>query len=325
MPTYDAQTTRNDAAALIPEQVTGAILSAVPSESVVMRLGRKLPNMSVKQSRMPVISGLIEAYFVTGDTGLKQTSSLAWQNKYIVAEEMAVIVPIPEAVIDDSGYPIWDEVQPQIISAFARKFDKAVLFGTDAPATWPSAIVTQAIAAGNTVTLGAGANIYQDIMGEGGVIAKVEEDGYLVTGHVGALTMRAKLRGVTDANGNPLFVRNPGDGASYRLDGEDMYTPRTGVWDATSALLCSGDWDQLVFSIRQDITFKYLDQAVISDAAGNIVLNLAQQDMVGLRCVMRLGWQLPNPINPENETEGGVLDGVDTPGRFPFAVLEPAA
>jgi len=40
-----------------------------------------------------------------------------------------------------------------------------------------------------------------------------------------------------------------------------------------------------------------LDQAVIQDAQGNIVYNLAQQDMVALRCVMRLGFALPNPIN----------------------------
>ena len=56
-----------------------------------------------------------------------------------------------------------------------------------------------------------------------------------------------------------------------------------------------------------------LDQAVISDAQGHIIHNLAQQDMVALRCVMRLGWQLPNPVTQI----GGV-------SRYPFAVLTPA-
>lgn len=75
-----------------------------------------------------------------------------------------------------------------------------------------------------------------------------------------------------------------------------------------------GDMSQAVYSIRQDLTVKLLDQAVIQDPEGNIVYNLAQQDMVALRFVMRLGWELPNPINalsPNEET------------RFPFAVYVP--
>ena len=36
--------------------------------------------------------------------------------------------------------------------------------------------------------------------------------------------------------------------------------------------------------------------------------------MVALRCVMRLGWQLPNPVTQLNST--------DT--RYPFAALVPA-
>ena len=81
-------------------------------------------------------------------------------------------------------------------------------------------------------------------------------------------------------------------------------------------LLISGDWTQLVYAMRQDITYKVLDQAVIQDAAGNIVYNLAQQDMVAMRCVMRLGWNVPNPINQIQPTEAS---------RYPFALLLPAA
>jgi hypothetical protein len=66
--------------------------------------------------------------------------------------------------------------------------------------------------------------------------------------------------------------------------------------------------------MRQDITYKVLDQAVITDAAGNIVYNLAQQDMVALRAVIRLGFALPNPVNRVNPTAAT---------RYPFAVLVP--
>ena len=78
------------------------------------------------------------------------------------------------------------------------------------------------------------------------------------------------------------------------------------------AELVGGDWTKLVYSIRQDISWKLLDQAVITDPTNSnaIVLNLAQQDAVALRVTFRAGWALPQPAS---RVAG------DT--RFPFASL----
>jgi hypothetical protein len=83
---------------------------------------------------------------------------------------------------------------------------------------------------------------------------------------------------------------------------------------AATCTSIAGQWDQLVYAIRQDMTYKLLDQAVIQDAAGNIVYNLAQQDMVAMRVVIRLGFALPNPLNR-------MVAAAAT--RFPFSVLIP--
>ena len=313
---FNSIVSRTDAAALIPEDVSREIIQSVPQQSAIMQLARRLPNMSTDQRRMPVLSGLVSAYFVTGDTGLKQTSEMAWGNKYINAEELAVIVPIPEAVLADTSYDIWGEIRPNIVEAFGKAFDEAVFFGTNAPSDWPDDLLTGATSASHTVTLGTGNDIFDDIMDVGGVISLPEEDGFAVNGHVAALSMRAKLRGLRDGDtGVPIFMRTPQAGTGYELDGASMIFPTNGSMDATSALMFSGDWSQLVYSMRQDITYKLLDQAVLQDQAGNITYNLAQQDMVALRAVMRLGWQLPNPINRVNETEAT---------RYPFGVLIPA-
>jgi hypothetical protein len=55
--------------------------------------------------------------------------------------------------------------------------------------------------------------------------------------------------------------------------------------------------------IRQDISWKVLTEAVIQDNTGAIVYNLAQQDMVAMRMVMRAGWQVSNAINYDQPTE----------------------
>ena len=67
---YNSQITRTNVEALIPEDVSREIIQGVPQTSAVMQLARRLPNMTTAQRRMPVLSGLITASFVTGDTGL---------------------------------------------------------------------------------------------------------------------------------------------------------------------------------------------------------------------------------------------------------------
>lgn len=311
---YNNLIDRTGAESLIPEDVSREIIQSVPQSSVVMRRARRLANMSRNQRRMPVLAGLITAAFVNGDTGLKQTSEVSWDDVFLNAEELAVIVPIPEAVLMDADYDIWGEVQPRIVEAFGMAFDQAVLYGTNAPSSWPDDILTAATAASHAITLGTGVDLYDDLLGVSGVNSKVEEDGFAVNGHIAALSMRAKLRGLRDANGNPIFNRVMQASTQYELDGAPVEFPTNGSMIPGTALQFSGDWSQLVYSMRQDITYKLLDQAVIQDAGGNIVYNLAQQDMVALRAVVRLAWQVPNPINKVNTSSST---------RYPFAVLLP--
>jgi len=305
---------RTGAEALIPEDASREIIQGVPKYSCVMQVATKAPNMSRKQRRVPVLSTLPMAYFVDGDTGLKQTSEQAWGNKYFNAEELAVIIPIPEAVLDDTDYDIWGEVKPRIMEAIGIAFDQAVLFGTNAPASWPVNILASAVASGKVVVLGTGVDLYDDLLGEDGVISLVEECGYMATGHVASMKMRSKYRGLRDLQGQPLFKTGIQGATSYELDGAPIFFPENGSMDDTKALQFSGNFKQVLYTMRQDITYKILDQAVIQDSTGKIIYNLAQQDMVALRAVIRVAWQVPNPINRLDTNEST---------RYPIAVLKP--
>lgn len=304
---------RTGAEALIPEERAREIIQGVVAQSAVLTQGRKLANMSSKTYRMPVLDMLPLAYFVNGDNGSKKTTKVAWDKKIITAEEIAVIVPIPEAVLDDSEYDIWAEVRPRVEEAFGKVIDSAILFGTDAPDSWRDDIVKTATSASSVVTLGASDDLYDKIMSEEGVIAKVESSGFFVTGHMADISMRAKLRGLKDSTGNPIFKSDMQNGTQYSLDGSAITFPNNGAFDKSKALMISGDFSQLVYSIRQDITFKLFTEGVVQNTDGTIAYNLMQQDMVALRAVMRLGWEIPNPINAikSNKTQ-----------RCPFAVLK---
>ncbi|MBI4916866.1 MAG: phage major capsid protein [Acidobacteria bacterium] len=309
---YNSIISRTDAADLIPETVSREIIQGAVEQSAFLRLARRLQNMPTNQTKMPVLSLFPTAYFVTGDNGLKQTSEVNWSNKTIDAEEIACIVPIPESVLADSAYDIWGEVKPRVVEAVGKALDAAVFFGTNAPASWPDDIRTAAVAAANNVAIGGVGDLYDDLLGDGGVISKVEADGFMVNGHVAAIGMRSRLRAVRDTAGQPLFMRSMQQAGQYELDGAPILFPRNGGFSTATTWMFCGDFSQFVYSIRQDMTFKLLDQAVIQDGAGAIVYNLAQQDMVALRCVIRLGWQCPNPINQLQATEAS---------RYPVGVL----
>lgn len=302
---------RTGADALIPVQESNEIIQGIIAQSAVLSRGRRLQNMTSRQYRMPVLDMLPIAYFVNGDTGQKKTTNQAWDKKVITAEEIAVIVPIPEAVLDDAEYDIWAEVRPRIQEAFGKKIDGAVLFGAEKPSSWRDDIVKTATAAGSVVTLGS--DLYTSIMGEDGVIAKVEDSGYFVNGHMADISMRAKLRGLKDTTGQPIFRSDMQTGTSYTLDGAPMNFPNNGSFDKSKALMISGDFSQLVYSIRQDMTYKLFTEGVVQNTDGTIAYNLMQNDMVALRAVMRLGWEIPNPINALK---------TDKSKRCPFAYLK---
>ena len=314
MATTVTNISRTDLSGLIPEPVTREIIQGVTQGSAVLQFGRRLPNMTSKTQSMNVLDMLPTAYWVDSDTGIKKTTKMAWAKKRIVAEELAVIVPIPEAVLDDSDYDIWGEVRPRLVEAFGQKIDDAILFGVDKPASWRKSIYETAQDAEAVVT--ATADTYTDLLGVDGVIAKVEESGFPASGALAAVKLRAVLRGLKDTTGQPIFKSDMQGATRYALDGIPLNFPMNGAFDYEKALLIAGDFSQLVYAIRQDVTYKMLDQATIIDpATKEVIYSLAQQDMVALRAVMRLGWEIPNPINAFQP---------DETKRPPFAVYAPA-
>lgn len=306
---------RSDLSGLIPEPVSREIIQGVAQGSAVLAMGRRLPNMTSKTQTLNVLDSLPIAYFVNGDTGAKKTTKQAWDKKVITAEEIAVIVPIPEAALADANYDIWAEVKPRLVEAFGKVIDAAVLFGTNKPTSWRDGLVPSAIDAGNYVVYDSTTpTIFQDIMGEDGLIAKVEESGFLPTAVMAAVQMRAKLRGLEDSVGRPIFRSDLQGSTQYALDGMPLSFPMNGAFDPTEALMVVGDFSELTYAIRQDMTYKLCTEGIIQNTDGSIAYNLLQQDMVALRAVMRLGWEIPNPINAFNS---------ELESYFPFSVYTP--
>ncbi len=297
---------------VLPAEYATQIIQQTPQSSAILQLARTMP-MSKGQRVQPVLDMFPEAYWVNGETGLKQTTKAKWGSLKMVAEELAVIVPVPESVIADSDIAIFDEIAPRVAESMGKMIDAAAIFGTNKPESWPAALVPAATAAGNVVKAGTGADLAVDVasMGE-----KLAAQGYTMDGFVSAPGLDWRLRGLRSTSGAPIYQDNLAATGKSGLYGYPLNPVTNGAWDSTRALLVGAEWDNVLVGIRQDITVRVLDQAVITDDEGNILLNLAQQDAVALRFVMRVGMCVANPLTRIEGTKDK---------RFPAIVLQPSS
>lgn len=313
---YNNVISRTDAAALIPEEVSASVMQGTIGQSSALTQLTRVP-MSRGQTRVPVISALPIAYFVNGDTGLKQTTEVNWANKYLTAEEIAAIVPMPEAALDDAEFDAWGSIQPRLEEAVGRALDAAIYFGVNKPASWPADIVASAVAAGNTATRGTSTQAQGGLLGDiSAMLSTAEADGYDPLVGVANRTFRGFARQARSTAGERLGEIAVSKEA-VEIDGVTFSFPMRGLWPsgvgAVTALAL--DPAEFLLGVRQDLTYKVLDQAVIQDNTGAIVYNLAQQDMVALRVVARFAWQVANVISYDQAVEAS---------RYPAAVLREA-
>ena len=295
--------TRTSVDVLVPPEYSAEIFTDISRNSKALELFRRLPDMTRNQTIVPVIDQLPIAYFQASDTAHKNLTSASWKGVQLHAGEVAVIIPISENVFDDATINIWERLKPEIANAFAKVIDSAIFTGVGKPSFWPDGLLTKVTASGNAVTQKADESLYEVInraMGE------VEEDGYEVTGIAGGVGLKSKFRGMVDKNGQPLNTTEIGSLKRTFVN--------NGAWDKSVADFIVGDFNQAVYAIRQDLTYKVLTEATLVDPSSKEILyNLAQQDMIALRVTMRLAWAVPNPVNPLNADE-------DT--RYPFASVK---
>ena len=303
----------------IPTEEVGELLKVMPEESVLLKRARRQP-MSTKSLKQTIMTTFPDAYWVDGDTGLKQTTKQSFSQPTMTAEELAVIAVVPDAVIDDSSLPIWETLRPYLAEAIGKKVDAAAIYGTDKPASWPLALVPGAIAAG-VITPGNLAATPADARKDAGQLVAdlglkmARSAGANLSGLIAQAGTGWELDRIRDADRRPIY-----DGVAGALRGVPFDELKNGAWSSvgtgdTAVPLIGVDWSQVYIGIRQDITVKMLDQAVISDAAGKVIFNLAQQDAKALRIVFRVGYQAVMPVNHQQ---------TDATKRFPAGVIRGA-
>jgi len=305
-----ADITREEVATLIQEEYSDSLLTTVDEQSAVIQAFGTVP-LGTKITNAPVLATLPEAQWVsesaTADEGKKPTSQVTWANKQFVVEEVAVIVPIHEDVLEDATDSLIASIIAAGGTAIGKKLDQAVIFGTDKPTTWISLdLLAAAIAAGNDFEISPtpGENdLVGAIFQAAGAVA---DSGADPTALLSAAGLRWKMSNLRDADGGKLLTSVAGPDGLVRDDVAGLAAAfvKNGAWDNAEATAIVADRSRVKIGVRQDITVKFLDQATVGG------INLAERDMVAFRFKARYAYVLGNTINSAgvaSEPVGAVL------------------
>ena len=299
----------------IPETLEREVVQAAIAKSAALSLF-PIQQMPALTHRIPVLKSLPTSYWQNGatqadkDSALKQTTDYTFDNVVLQAEEIAVLLPVPDAYVADSGVNLLEEVKPLLAEEFGRRIDAAIFFGTEVPTSWTTGnIYAKAIAAGNETTLGTGSDVGVDI-------AKVAEyvgiDGFDTNGFVTRPGFKWLARSARGTDGQPIYNSNTNE-----MYGETFQEVRNGSWDTTKAQLICGDFRMGRIGIRQDLSFDIFDSGVITDETGAVKYNAMQQDGKILRAVMRVAFAVAVPkvtrTNMVNPYPFGVVRSAGSP------------
>ena len=293
---------------IIPAVVAQALISGTVRQSAALSCFTSVPT-GTKDSVVPVLSRDIEAGWLSTDTGLKRADAPKWEGESLVAEELAVLVPIPNAVIADESFNISAAMQPLFIRAMARAVDKAAIFGVNKPAGWASpSLLEAAIAAGNTVQ--AGDDPVEDLMA---AAEQPSTQGYLINRAIvrpGWQFAAARVR-AHDLIANPAGAAEP---FPLIVAGLPIYLDPP-AFDAARAHAFVIDSSCCLVGIRQSLTVTLHTDGVIVDDQGKVLFSAMQQDSTIYRAVMRVGYLLTAPPTDA---------GLPADERAPVAAVVPA-
>jgi HK97 family phage major capsid protein len=285
---------------LIPVTIAQEIIQAASEQSVVLQLARRQP-MPTAQVNVPFLKTLPVSGWVNGVGGLKPEATVEWSADVLTTEEVAALVAVPQAWIDDSGIPIWPNVQEAITDSLAYSLDSAILFGTNAPPSFPAGgIVGQgmsATAAWTARTVHTATTDPPDLA-QAATAAEgdVEDAGIISTGFAADISVKSQLRKLRDTVGQPVFVPNLGQDMYPTLWGDPLHFSASAAFNTNLVDIIAGNWNMLIVGVRQDITVDTSTEGVVSDSTGKVIVNAFQQDQVLMRVYMRVGYVIGTPV-----------------------------
>ena len=259
----------------VPGEVAKELIKDVVTQSIAFQICRHVP-MTSDSKTLPVLTDTGSAYW-TEESEAIQTSVMGFDYPTLKAKKLAVIVPTTKEKLADSVLNVLEEIRTGISDAFVKSIDSAIIFGTDSP--FDNNLVDVA-EPNKVISTGSFDADISSAMG------KVEDADLTVNGIVTSNKSRQILRDLRDSNGNAMVI--PDGVGKESIYNTPIYIPTSRAWADTKAQSIVGDFKKAVIGTREGITYEILDQATVGE------INLAERDMIAVKCTMRFGFEVVN-------------------------------
>lgn len=259
----------------VPGEVARELIKDVVTQSIAFQICRHVP-MTSDSKTLPVLTDTGSAYW-TEESEAIQTSVMGFDYPTLKAKKLAVIVPTTKEKLADSVLNVLEEIRTGISDAFVKSIDSAIIFGTDSP--FDNNLVDVA-EPNKVISTGSFDADISSAMG------KVEDADLTVNGIVTSNKSRQILRDLRDSNGNSMII--PDGVGKESIYNTPIYIPTSRAWNHTKAQSIVGDFKKAVIGTREGITYEILDQATVGE------INLAERDMIAVKCTMRFGFEVVN-------------------------------
>ncbi len=277
----------------IPEELLSEVLRI--QESGVYGVARKafryLPFTGPGNTR--VIPALGTSVSLTWtDEGTAKTST---QPKFSVVtqtlKKLAAIVPMTEEILEDSGIDLPKLIGELVVEAMAKEEDEEFFAGDGT--VYTGIINNGSVNPATTATDSLSADDLLDMQDETTAGALANAAYYM---HRSTLNACRKLKG----DDGQYIVQSPvGDQPAMIWNKPVVLVealPAYGDVTTGDPFVIFGDLKMAaILGDKKQIRTKLLDQATITDTDGQTAINLAEQDMVALRFVERVGYVLAVP------------------------------
>ncbi|MFR4003117.1 MAG: phage major capsid protein [Romboutsia timonensis] len=273
----DTQFIKDNLKGSVPTEIAKEVIKNIVSQSTAFKVCKHVP-MSSDKKVLPMLSDTGSAYWTEEGEEI-QTSIHGWEYPELEAKKLAVIIPFTKEKYEDSVISVMEEIKQGISDAFTKSIDSAIFFGTNTP--FDTNIVGSVLEGSKIENSG---KLDMDISD---AMSKIEASDLVVNGIIAPNSVKATLRTLRDSNGNALVV--PGGATGTQIYSTPIHIPTSKVWDDSKASSIVGDFNRAVIGTRSGITYEVLDQATVGG------INLAERDLLAIKCTMRFGFKVVDP------------------------------
>jgi HK97 family phage major capsid protein len=292
---------------LIPTELMTEVLRIAQTFGLARSSMRYLPFSGPGNERkIPVLGSSVKVEWVN-EKGKKPASQPSFGLVTQTLKALAGTCLFTEEILEDSAINLTTLVAELFVEAVAKEEDIQFFTGTGLP--WTGVLNNGQVNIAYQAVAGVANLTADDLLGMIDATPSGALAGAKFYMNRTVLSVIRKLKGV---DGQYIY-QNPGQGQpatiwDYPVVTSDAF-PTASAVSGTPYILFGNLQLGCIFGDKQQMRTKLLDQATLTDSDGQTEINLAEQDMLALRIVERVGYVVALPaaltvLDPDTQASG---------------------